>query len=153
MRTGPRLVGPSPQHIGPGGLHRQGRLDDLLLPFHGAGSRGDDGTAPFADANAANVHHAPLRVKIAGDQLVRLGDMDDLLNARQVADRQIVHVPFVAEHPHRGALAAGYRRRPQTHLFDGLHDCVELFLRGLETHDDKHRHLPVTRFGYETIAR
>ena len=130
MRTGPRLEGPAPQQIGAGGLDRQGGLDDLLLPFHGARSRGDDGAASFADFDAANVHHAPLRMKIPGNQLVRLGNVDDLLNAGQVADRQIVHISLVAEHPHRDPFTAGYRRCPQTHSLDGLHHGVELFLRG-----------------------
>ena len=151
MRTGPRFESASPQHICACSLDRPGGLEYLILAFHRAGPGDDDGPLPFADHHSADLDHRAARMEITGNQLVRFGDMDHLLNPRQIPYGRIVHISLIPEDTDRGSFAARESARPSdAHFFDSLDNRLDLPLSRLMVHDDKHDSLRYDIKSYES---
>ena len=70
--------------------------------------------------------------------LVRLADVNDFGDAGQRLDARAVDAAVVADEPDRRARLARHRPRGVAHLFDRLHDAVDLLLRRVVLHDDQH---------------
>ena len=114
------------------------RLDDLPLGFDGAGARDHDHLrAPEGNA-AGQPDDGGLGFPLAAHLLVGLGDVNDLVHARQPFEPRRVDAPVIADEAHGGALIAGHRLRLIAHLLDDGDDFLDFIGRGSMPHHDQH---------------
>jgi hypothetical protein len=139
----PRLEGAPAQQIGAGLFDGPGSFKDLFLVFHRTGARGDHRPATLTDLHPAYPYHRGAWVKIAGNQLVRFGNMDDPLHPGEVLDGDIIHIPLVPQDADGGPFASRDRCGREPHFLDGLEHCFYLFLSGFMVHDNEHNVLPL----------
>ena len=137
IRRRPRLVGAAAQNVGSSRLDLASDRERLLPGLDGAGSRDDD-DARAADGDAAHGDDGVLGVELAGDELVRMRDPDDLENARQALERARPHRALVARDADRRALRARNRVGFQPEPLRGGDDAFDVFARGAPVHDDQH---------------
>src|SRR5689334_14947455 len=139
---GARLPGTAAQDHGPRLLHHTGGLDDLSLALDRAGARdGDDLRTAYGDA-PGQPHHAVLRLPLAADLLVRLGDVDDVLDAGQAFQPRGIDPPVVADQADGRALRPRHGPGLVAHLLDYRDDAPDLVFRCAMAHHDQHRYLP-----------
>ena len=92
-----RLEGAGPEHRGAGFAHGPGGLENLALALHRAGARHDHDLVASDREPAGEPDDGGLRLPLAGDLLVRLGDVDDLLDAGECGEPGAVDPPIVAD--------------------------------------------------------
>src|SRR5690606_28307988 len=76
---------------------------------------------------------------LAGDLLVRLGDVNELKHPGQAREAPPVHLAIVADDPDRGALLPRDRPGIVAHLFDRIDNAPNILFGRVMTHDDQHR--------------
>src|SRR5207237_3221126 len=103
-----------------------------------AAAAGDRDEAARADLDVADAHDRVLGVRLARDELERLGDADRLLDAGHDLELARVERARVARRADRGPVAAGDDVGLVPHALDLLEDSLDLLLRGARFHDDEH---------------
>ena len=132
---GARLEGAAPEDLRPLGRHVAGGLHQHLDALDGAGA-GHHHDLVAADGDVSDPNRGVARLPLAAGQLVGLGDLDDLLDARQVGESLAVGVGVAADDADHGAVLAVRDLRCQPELADLLDDGVDLGGRRLVGHDD-----------------
>ena len=77
--------------------------------------------------------------------------MNNLADARQVADGGIINITFVAEYADSRPLTTGNRRGNKSHYLDCLGYGFDLLGRGFVMHDYEHLFSPVRRRSGQTL--
>ena len=124
---GAGLEGTAPEHIGPGGLHRLGHRHDLLLRFHGAGTR-HDAEASAADLHIAHLYHGILRVKFAVAALERLCDPLYGIHNVETGYQVHIHLGGVAHQSQNGLVLALGHMDVQAQILEPIHQLFTAFL-------------------------
>ena len=132
------LKAPARRTVAPGLAHGAGGREDLALALDRAGARHHHDLVAADGEPAGQPDDGGLRLPLAGHLLVRLGDVDDFLDAGQRGQPGAVHPAVVAHQPDRGALLARHRPRLVAHLLDGGDDPPNLVLGRAVAHDDQH---------------
>src|SRR5438552_2301364 len=91
-----------------------------------------------SSSSVADVDNRVVRLRLAADQFVGLGDLDDLLDAGKVLDARGILRPLMPGDADRRAMRAGNRMRLQSKAFDVPNDCFDLLRRRAGFHDDNH---------------
>ena len=99
------LKAPAAQEVRARRLHRAGDGERLLARLHRAGP-GHDHEAAAAHRHVAHAHDAVLGLHLARDELVGVGDGDDLEHAGQALEDGRVQRALVAGDADGGALGA-----------------------------------------------
>src|SRR5581483_1836014 len=101
-----RLEGAAAEHRHALGGDRARRLERLLARLHRARAC-DEAEVAVADPAAAHLDHRRVRGELAGDELVRLEDRQDLLDAGEALERQRREQLPLADRADHGRLPAG----------------------------------------------
>ena len=133
-----RLEGAGPKHRGAGLADGASRLEDLPLALDRAGTRHDHDLVAANGEPAGRRIDGRVRLPLARHLLVRLGDVDDLLDAGQRGEPGPVHPAVVAHEPDGRALLARHRARLIAHLLDGGDHASDVLFGCAVAHDDQH---------------
>ncbi len=96
------------------------------------------GSAPQRDPGPPDGHLGVFGMEVAPDQLVGLGDVDDLAHAGEAAERRLVDVAGVAENADGGPVGPGNGGGPKAGRADPGDDLVDVPGRGVMVHHDEH---------------
>ena len=135
------LNAPPRSSVGAGGLGHLGRLERLLGRLDRART-GDQGERVRADrhlvAGRADVDRGPLGVVLQADQLERVGDPVDVLDAGHAAQVEAVEGLDVADQADDRAHDAAADERLSARLLDPLGHVGDLLLRRPGSHHNDH---------------
>ena len=79
-----------------------------------------------------------IRFGIAADELVRLGDADNLLHSWHLIERAGIDLAFIARDPNGSALLPGDGMGAVSQRFDFLANSAHLLFGGLRLHHNQH---------------
>src|SRR5690606_27669311 len=113
--------------------------DDLRLRLDRARASHEDDLVPTDPGAILELDHRRLRPPLAGDLLVRLGDMDHPQHTWQGLQAAALHLAVVADHSDGGTLPARHRPGLIAELLYGAHDARHIGFGGIVTHYDQHR--------------
>ncbi len=137
VRRGARLVGASSEQRRAGGLGHLRGLQRLLGRLDGARA-GDEGERARPDRDVPDADRRRLGVVLPADELVGLGDPDDLLHARHHAQVEALERDDVADQSDDRALHAAADEGAATRAFDARDDGVDVLGGGAGAHHDDH---------------
>ena len=100
-----------------------------------------------AHRHVADVHDAVLGLHLARDELVGVGDGDDLQHAGQALEDGRLQRALVAGHADGGALRARDGMGLEAAGLDGLDDAADLLRGGVLAHDHEHVNPPIEAGG------
>src|SRR5210317_354845 len=117
---------------------KPGSSEHLLLALHRTGAGDDYGWLVVTKLNAAGFNNGGVRMKISGDQLIGLTDMNNFADTVEFTNRRIIHITLVAEDTDSGTQATGNWLRGQAHSCNSVRNGLDLFIGGRMMHDDQH---------------
>ena len=138
VRARARLEGPAPQQARPSRLDAA-RHGERLLERLDRARAGRDHELPAAHRHVPDVDDRVLRLHLAGDELVGVGDGDDLEDAGQALEDGSVDRPPVAGDADGRALRAGDRVGLEAAGLDRPHDTLDLLRLRVLPHHHEHR--------------
>ena len=130
LKAPPRSIVAPGRGDGAGGLER-------LLPVLDRARACDQPESRLADLPSAHVDHRRIGNELAGDELVRLQDRDDLVDARIALERQGREQLTVADHADHGRSATGRDPRVDAGFLEPHDDVFRLLGRRGRAHDDQ----------------
>ena len=137
VRARARLERAGPQELHALRHEELGRLEDHRLVLDRA-RPGDDRERPRADGSLRERDDGVVAFHLAAGELVRLGDADRLLDARQHLEERLIDGAGVAGDADGRARRAGHDVRGQSLRLDDFDDPVDLRVGGVRLHDDEH---------------
>ena len=150
--AGARLERAAAQEVGARRLDRPRDGQRLLHGLDRAGS-GHQHQLGAADRHRAHAHDAVLALHLAGDELVGVGDRDDLQHAGKALEGRRIQGALVAGDADGGALRAGDRVGLEAAGLDRLLHAADLLRGRVLPHHHQHVGTPPRRERPDSIAK